>query len=40
MDLIVSVCVQIQVSKKLNCEILDKLLNFSEPQYSPFVKCK
>ena len=35
MDLIVSVCVQIQALQRLNCEILDKLLNFSEPQYSP-----
>ena len=35
MDLIVSVCIQIRALQLLNCEILGKLPNFSEPQYSP-----
>lgn len=34
-DLIVSVCIQIRALQLLNCEILGKLPNFSEPQYSP-----
>ena len=34
MGIIVNVCVQIQALQLLDCEILDKLPNFSEPQFS------